>query len=182
MSMSLCPYVLMSLCHYVHMSLCHYVHMSLCPYVLMSLCHYVLMSGPLKLQSVPQLVKSLNVFFHNFLSSFIPKRWLKKDKEIWKSYYGKVDFKVKYLWSIDLFDRNKLQQSCIIYYIYMEEDIKKNCKNSLIFSIVYGRRHSKLFTNCHVSKDTLYENPYPDWTFLFKKDVEGGGNSAQELR
>ena len=88
--MSLCTYVLMSLCPYVLMSLCPYVLMSLCPYVLMSLCHYVLMSGPLKLQSVPQLVKSLNVFFHNFLSSFIPKRWLKKDKEIWKSYMVKL--------------------------------------------------------------------------------------------
>ena len=31
-----------------------------------------------------------------------------------------------------------------------------NCDKSIISNIVYGRRHLKLFTNCHVSRDTLY--------------------------
>ena len=31
-----------------------------------------------------------------------------------------------------------------------------NCKQPLISNAVYGRWHSKLFTNCHVSWDTLY--------------------------
>ena len=30
-----------------------------------------------------------------------------------------------------------------------------NSEKSLKFNTVYGRRHSKLFTNCHVSRDTL---------------------------
>ena len=33
-----------------------------------------------------------------------------------------------------------------------------NCKKSIVSNTVYGRRHSKLFTNCHVSCDTLYLN------------------------
>ena len=33
-----------------------------------------------------------------------------------------------------------------------------NWKKSIISNIIYGRRHSKPFTNCHVSWDTLYKN------------------------
>ena len=49
---------------------------------------------------------------------------------------SKIDFKVKYIRLKDFFDEIK-------------------CKKFLIL-IVYGRRHSKLFTNCHVSWDTLW--------------------------
>ena len=35
-----------------------------------------------------------------------------------------------------------------------------NGKTILISNTAYGRRHSKLFTNCHVSWDTLYLGYY----------------------
>jgi len=41
----------------------------------------------------------------------------------------------------------------IIVNFYFSKNI---CKKPLIFNSVCGRRHSKLFTNCHVSWDTLY--------------------------
>ena len=46
---------------------------------------------------------------------------------------------------------------------------KINCKQRLIFNTVYGRRLSKLFTNFHVSWDTLYlytENLQFTFTFI----------------
>ena len=76
----------------------------------------------------------LNVFFHNFLSSLIPKRIIKIIA--WKCNYYKIDFKAKYNWVKDF--------------------SKINCKKSLKYNTSYERRHSKLFTNCHVSLDTLY--------------------------
>ena len=53
--------------------------------------------------------------------------------------YGKIDFTVKYI-------RVK----------YFRKEI--DCKKSLISNTVCGRKHSKLFTNCHVSWDTQYLN------------------------
>ena len=58
--------------------------------------------------------------------------------------YGKIDFTVKYI-------RVK----------YFRKEI--DCKKSLISNTVCGRRHSKLFTNCHVSWDTLYLNKLQCW-------------------
>ena len=72
----------------------------------------------------------LNVFFHNLLSCLIPK---KIKKNIWHSF----DFKVNHIWVKEFFN-------------------EINSVNSSIYNIIYGRRHSKLFTNCHVSWDTLY--------------------------
>ena len=76
----------------------------------------------------------LNVFFHNLLSCLIPK---KIKKNIWHSYNSTFDFKVNHIWVKEFFN-------------------EINCVNSSIYTIIYGRRHSKLFTNCHVSWDTLY--------------------------
>ena len=42
-----------------------------------------------------------------------------------------------------------------------------NCKKSLLFNTVYGRRHSKLFTNCHVLWDTLYHKKM-SWNIKIK--------------
>ena len=57
---------------------------------------------------------------------------------IWESCYSKIDLKVKYIQAKDFFN-------------------EINYKKSLIFNTVYGRRHSYLFINCHVSWDTLYK-------------------------
>ena len=48
-----------------------------------------------------------------------------------------LDFKVKYIFVKSVLTLNKLQ-------------------TSLTSNTVYGRRHSKLFTNCHVSWDSKY--------------------------
>ena len=48
-----------------------------------------------------------------------------------ESFYSKIDFKVKYFWVTDFVN-------------------EINCKKSLIFDIIYGRRHSKPFANCPV--------------------------------
>ena len=84
-----------------------------------------------------QLVNSSNVFFR----SLIPKRIIKNI--LWQSSYSKMDLKIKIYLSKSFFN-----------FI--------NCKTS---NTVYRRRHSKLFTNCHVSWDTLYLNQF---TMLFK--------------
>ena len=49
----------------------------------------------------------------------------------------KIDFKENYIWV-------KINSQEI------------NCKMTVMSNTVYGRRHSKLFINCHVSWDTLY--------------------------
>ena len=51
---------------------------------------------------------------------------------IWQSNYSKMDFKVKYILVIDLFN-------------------EINCQKFKISKTVFGRTHSKLFTNYHVS-------------------------------
>ena len=56
-----------------------------------------------------------------------------------ESYYHKINFKVKYILAK-----------------YFLNEI--NCKQPLISNTVYGRRHSRLLINCHVSWDTLYIN------------------------
>ena len=55
-----------------------------------------------------------------------------------------------------------------------------NCKKSLISNTVYGRRHSKLFTNCHVSWDTLYLKYYQKYqkVLIF---YQNDGNNFQML-
>ena len=53
-----------------------------------------------------------------------------------ESWYSKTGFKVKYTIAKDFLN-------------------EINCKQPLISNTVYGRRHSKLFINCHVSWDTL---------------------------
>ena len=48
---------------------------------------------------------------------------------------------------------------CLVvwYLILLNEFLNEiNCKKSFISNTVCGRRHPKLFTNCHVSWDTLY--------------------------
>ena len=45
-----------------------------------------------------------------------------------------------------------------------------NCEKSLIYITVYGRRHSKLFTNCHISCDTMYLN-YNEVEKILKKII-----------
>ena len=50
--------------------------------------------------------------------------------------YCKIDFGVKPVWEKDVFN-------------------KMTGKKSLISNMIYGRRHSKQFNNCHVSWDTL---------------------------
>jgi len=47
-----------------------------------------------------------------------------------------IDFKVKYIWVKDVLK-------------------ELTCKKSLNHNTVFGRRHSELFTNCPVSRDTL---------------------------
>ena len=81
-----------------------------------------------------QLVNSIKVFFKILLSYLIPKRINYKKYQLT---IEKIYFKVKYIWVKDFF--NEL-----------------NCEKSLISKTVYERRHSKLFTNCHVSWNTLY--------------------------
>ena len=64
----------------------------------------------------------------------------KKDNNeniIWESCITKINCKEKNIWAKDLLS-------------------EINCKQPLISNTVYGRWHSKLFTNCHVSWDTLY--------------------------
>ena len=39
--------------------------------------------------------------------------------------------------------------------VFLKFDFKKLYRQPRAISEVYGRRHSKLFTNCHVSRDTL---------------------------
>ena len=56
-----------------------------------------------------------------------------------KSYYSNINFKVKYTRAKDFLN-------------------EINCKQPLISNTVYGRRHSKIFINCHVSWDTLYND------------------------
>ena len=68
----------------------------------------------------------LNVFFHNLLSSSIQKRIVRNIA--WQSFYRLIDFKVKYIW--------------------VKEFVNKiNWKKSIISNIIYGKRHSKPFTN-----------------------------------
>ena len=64
-------------------------------------------------------------------------------KTIIKILYGshiqvKIDFKVKYIWATDFLN-------------------EINCYQPLMSKTVYGRRHSELFTNCHVSLNTVFE-------------------------
>ena len=76
------------------------------------------------------------VFFHSLLNYLIPKRIIKISHG--SHIIEKILFQSKIYLSKHFF--NEL-----------------NCKISLIFdNRVYGRRHSKLFINCHVSWDTLY--------------------------
>ena len=90
-----------------------------------------------------------------------------------RTHCSKIDFKVKYI-------RVKI---CV-------NEI--NCKKSLTYNKVYGRRLSKLFTNCHVSWDTLFlfstildYRLYHALTFLLSPDQpsenagrsQGKGNS-----
>ena len=83
-----------------------------------------------------QLVNSLECLIPQFVKLFvIPKTIIKV--YIKESYYHKINFKVKYILAK-----------------YFLNEI--NCKQPLISNTVYGRRHSRLFTNCHVSWDTLY--------------------------
>ena len=56
-----------------------------------------------------------------------------------------IDFKVKYIWVKDVLK-------------------ELTCKKSLNHNTVFGRRHSELFTNCHVSRDTLCSQNI--WSFL----------------
>ena len=76
----------------------------------------------------------LNVFFLNNNKLFDTKQ---NNKKYFIAYYDKKKFQSK---------------------IYLSKDFvtEINCKKSVISYKVHGRRHSKLFTNCHVSWDTLY--------------------------
>ena len=79
----------------------------------------------------------LDVFFHDLLSSLMPKKII--INITLSSYCSEIDKKIKYNWAKVLFN-------------------EINCKKFLISYTVYERRHLKLFTNCHVSWDTLYLN------------------------
>ena len=72
------------------------------------------------------------MLFHNLLSCLIPKRTIKNN--VSKSSYAKIDCKI---------------------YSSKKFLIQNKQKKFSISNTVYGRRHSKLFTNFHVSWDTL---------------------------
>ena len=82
-----------------------------------------------------QLVNSLECLLSQFVKLFNTKDNNKSSLK--ESYYRKINFKVKFIWAK-----------------YFLNEI--NCKQPLISNTVYGRRHSKQFTNCHVLWDTLY--------------------------
>ena len=56
---------------------------------------------------------------------------------IQKSCYRKINLKVKYIWAKDFLN-------------------EINCMKPLLSNTSNGRRHSKLFTNCHVAWNTQY--------------------------
>ena len=102
----------------------------------------------------------MNVFFRKLLSCLIPKKIIKKNI---RQSNSKIDFEVR-----------------LSKRFYNEI----NCKKCLISNTVYGRRHSKLFTNCYVSWKHPYfllpvcnialqpkvvytlSNRFPKWLFL----------------
>ena len=81
------------------------------------------------------LKNSLKCLLQQLVKLFDIKRKMKNI--VCQLYYCKIDNKVKYIWEKDVFN-------------------EMTCKKSLISNMIYGRRHSKLFKNCHVSWDTLY--------------------------
>ena len=96
------------------------------------------------------MVNCLECLLPQFVNLFNTKD---NNKSIIKeSYYRKNNFKVKYIWAK-----------------YFLNEI--NCKQPLISNTVYGRRHSKQFTNCHVLWDTLY---------IYWFDFSAGSCSTQE--
>ena len=93
-----------------------------------------------------QLVNSLECLLPLFIKLFNTKDNNKNIIYDW--YYSKINFKVKCIWAKDFLT-------------------ELNCKQPLTSKTLYKRRHSKLFTNCHVSWDTLYFKVAHNWRACF---------------
>ena len=90
-------------------------------------------------KSSPGCPRNHDGWFFNFkclLPWFV--LWCQREISHGRHIVVKLTNKIKYIWVKVLFN-------------------KINCKKSLISYTIYGRRHLKLFTNFHVSWDTLYE-------------------------
>ena len=99
------------------------------------LCHCLIHNFTFKIffKSSPGCPRNHDGWFFNFkclLPWFV--LWCQREISHGRHIVVKLTNKIKYIWVKVLFN-------------------KINCKKSLISYTVYGRRHSKLFTNCHVS-------------------------------